>query len=144
VVCLGFSIKGQPLVRRLLIVVAVLVLSPVIGGGIYGYGCINRIVESDVLNEAKQAYLQKIIETKQATAADLSSVKCGRPEEIADYFYGISVGIQWRVFCAYIKDERVLTSEEFSINKCRATADWTYVDEGFPKPLQNSGYGKLL
>ncbi|EJL56622.1 hypothetical protein PMI09_01738 [Rhizobium sp. CF122] len=101
------------MLRRLLILAAIIILSSLIGGGIYRYGCINRVVERDVLAEAKQAYLYGLIGRKRATAGDLTFVKCGPPAEIADYFYGIPVGTQWCVFCAHIKEENILASEEF-------------------------------
>ncbi|WP_064834193.1 hypothetical protein [Rhizobium phaseoli] len=110
----------------------------------HAYGCIQRITGKEVLFEAQKAYLDRLIATKSAPASDLAFIKCGIPDEIPAYLYGVRLGTEWRVFCAYIKEGTVLTSQQFSINRCRATRNWEFVDEGFPKPVQSVGYDQLL
>ncbi|MHC2215536.1 hypothetical protein [Rhizobium leguminosarum] len=132
------------MLRRLLILVLLLLLSPVFVGAVKFYGCITHITGDEVFAEAKNAYLKKLIMTKRATASEWDSIKCRVPDEIPAYVYGLPAGTEWRAFCAYIKDGSVLTSQAFSINKCRATRNWEFVDEGFPKPVQVLGYDRLL
>ncbi|MDP9813678.1 hypothetical protein J2W42_006553 [Rhizobium tibeticum] len=127
-----------------MILVFLVLLSPVFVGAVKFHGCIAHITGNEVFAEAKKAYLKKLVVTKRAMASELDFVKCGVPDEIPAYFYGLPVGTEWRAFCAYIKDGSVLTSEEFSINKCRTTSNWEFVDEGFPKPVQVFGYDRLL
>ncbi len=132
------------MLRRFLSLVAILLLAPFFAAAVQFYGCISTIEGDEVTLAAKSAYLNKLMVTKQATASDLNSVKCGPPVEIPAHFYGIRTGTEWRVFCAYIKTGNVLTAEEFSINRCKATSNWEFLDEGFPKSAQSHGYDLLL
>ncbi|PDT32276.1 hypothetical protein CO660_00080 [Rhizobium sp. L9] len=127
-----------------MVLVIAALLAPVFAGAVKSYGCISSITGDQVPLAARNAYLEKLTVTKRAGARDLNFVKCGVPDEVPAYFYGIAAGTEWKVFCAYIKNGSVLTSEEFSINRCKATRNWELVDEGFPKPAHGSGYDSLL
>lgn len=107
----------------------------------YFYGCIQRTTDGSVLSDAKAAYLERV----RGNANDLEFIKCGRPTPVKDNVYGIlPAGAEWSAFCAYIKDSIIYSSEAFQINRCSVTRHWERVDEGFPKPLRNSGYENLL
>lgn len=123
-----------------MILVVVVFLAPVFAGAVEFYGCISSITGAQVPLAAKNAYLERL----RAGASESNFVKCGAPDEVPSYFYGIPSGTEWRFFCAYIKNGSVLKSESFSINRCKATRNWEHVDEGFPKPAQGSGYDSLM
>ena len=131
-------------IRNIVVGFAIYVAAVVSTGAVMAYGCISRIDETQVFDAAKRAYLNRLITTKKLTDDDLRYVKCGPPQTVTDYFYGIPMGSEWSAFCAYIKDDVVNASEAFHINECQRTRLWEQVDEGFPKPLRGIGYDRLL
>lgn len=125
---------------RFTILLLILVISPLVVGLVRFYGCVQRTTNESVLSDAKAAYLGRV----RANANDLEFIKCSQPTPVKDNVYGIPAGAEWSTICAYIRDSIVYASEAFQINRCTVTRHWEHVDEGFPKPLQNSGYENLL
>lgn len=131
-------------IRNIVVVFAIYVTAVVLIGAVKSYGCISRMDETQVFDAVKRAYLNNLITTKKLADDDLRFIKCGPPQTVTDYFYGIPMGWEWSAFCAYVKDDVVIASEAFHINECRRTRLWEQVDEGFPKSMRETGYDRLL
>ncbi|NSZ61869.1 hypothetical protein G6L16_000795 [Agrobacterium tumefaciens] len=131
-------------VRNIVVGFTIYVAAVMSTGAVMAYGCISRIDETQVFDAAKRAYLNKLITTKKLADDDLRFIKCGPPQTVIDYFYGVPMGWEWSAFCAYIKDDVVIASEAFHINECRRTRLWEQGDEGFPKSVRETGYDRLL
>lgn len=131
-------------IRNIVLGFAIYVAAVMSTGAVMAYGCISRIDETQVFDAAKHAYLNRLITTKKLADDDLRFIKCGPPQTVTDYFYGIPMGWEWSAFCAYIKDDVVIASEAFHINECRRTRLWEQVDEGFPKSVRETAYDRLL
>lgn len=131
-------------IRNVVVAFAIYVAALMSTGAVMAYGCISRIDETQVFDATKRAYLNGLITTEKLTDDDLRFIKCGPPQTVTDYFYGIPMGSEWSAFCAYIKDDVVIASEAFHINECGRTRLWEQVDEGFPKSGRGIGYERLL
>ena len=131
-------------IRNIVVGFAIYMATVMSTGAVMAYGCISRIDETQVFSAAKRAYLNNLITTKKLADEDLRFIKCGPPQTVTDYFYGIPMGSEWSAFCAYIKDDVVIASEAFHINECQRTRLWEQVDDGFPKSAWEIGYDRLL
>lgn len=132
------------MLKRLTIVVLTILVSPILGGAIYRNACWDHLKSADVFQATKKAYWDSLNIQEKTELRNESSVKCGPPQQVPDDFYGVSVGLEWSVFCAGIVDGLVVTSESFRINKCFRTRYWEHAEDRSHIPAAGTAYEKLL
>lgn len=76
-------------IRNIAVGFAIYVVAVMSTGAVMAYGCISRIDETQVFDAAKRAYLNRLITTKKLADDGLRFIKCGPPQTVVDYFYGL-------------------------------------------------------
>ncbi|QRY70595.1 hypothetical protein JVX98_31660 (plasmid) [Ensifer sp. PDNC004] len=120
-----------------------LLASPVGYSAIQRYFCVSGLLKADVVRDAKRLYFDRLLEKRVVSLGLQEKIKCSSPVTEEDFFYGVKVGQEWKVMCAFIQGGLVQTAEAFNISRCGAARNWEFVDEGFPKPITDGGYSYL-